>query len=69
MLNRRWFDVDVEDIAEYEQGLYSFLDSDPDGIAVMRTVRETGKLEDADADLLLKVIKAFTDRFLQAKKA
>ncbi|MBO5999817.1 MAG: F0F1 ATP synthase subunit alpha [Lachnospiraceae bacterium] len=62
-------DVDVEDIAEYEQGLYSFLDSDPDGIAVMRTVRETGKLEDADADLLLKVIKAFTDRFLQAKKA
>ena len=62
-------DVDVEDIAEYEQGLYSFLDSDPDGIAVMRTVRETGKLEDADADLLLKVIKAYTDRFLQAKTA
>jgi F-type H+-transporting ATPase subunit alpha len=58
-------DVKVKDIAEYEQGLYSRLDQDPDGAAAMRTIRETGAL-DANADAQLKAaLTAYTQEFIK----
>ena len=38
-------DVAVEDIQAYEEGLYTFLDSDAQGVAAMEGIRTTGKLE------------------------
>ena len=38
--------VQVDRIREYEAGLYTFLDTDPDGVAAMQEIRETGKLEE-----------------------
>ena len=37
--------VEVEDIQAYEEGLYTFLDSDAQGVAAMEGIRTTGKLE------------------------
>ena len=62
-------DVEVEDIAEYEAGLYSWLDTDAEGSAVMKAIRETGALDNDNADKLLQALKAYTDRFLKTKTA
>ena len=59
-------DVDVEKIGEYEQGMFSYLDQDPDGIEAMRAIRETGKLEEDTEKKLEDALKAFTDRFVKA---
>ena len=58
--------VKVADVAEYEKGLYEYLDTDASGAAVMETIRTTGKL-DADAEQALKsVLSAYTESFLKA---
>ncbi|HAB93325.1 MAG TPA: F0F1 ATP synthase subunit alpha, partial [Lachnospiraceae bacterium] len=58
-------DVQVGDIAEYEEGLYRRLDQDPDGAAAMRTIRETGAL-DANAETQLKAaLTAYTQEFIK----
>ena len=59
-------EVKVPDVAEYEKGLYEFLDSDAEGAAVMETIRTTGKLE-ADAEAQLQTALArYTASFVQA---
>ena len=58
--------VKVADVAEYEKGLYEYLDTDASGAAVMETIRTTGNL-DADAEQALKsVLSAYTESFLKA---
>ena len=58
-------DVGVKDIAEYEKGLYKYLDEDLDGSAAMRTIRETGALsEEAEAGLKA-AITAYTQEFIK----
>ena len=58
--------VKVTDVAEYEKGLYEYLDTDASGAAVMETIRTTGNL-DADAEKALKdVLTAYTESFLKA---
>ena len=58
--------VKVTDVAEYEKGLYEYLDTDASGAAVMETIRTTGNL-DADAEQALKsVLSAYTESFLKA---
>ena len=58
--------VRVADVAEYEKGLYEYLDTDASGAAVMETIRTTGNL-DADAEKALKdVLTAYTESFLKA---
>jgi F-type H+-transporting ATPase subunit alpha len=57
-------DVAVEDIAEYEAELSHYLDDNPDGAAVMNTIRESGKLEEETDNQLKAVLDAFTQRFL-----
>ena len=60
-------EVAVTDIAEYEAGLFEFLDTNPDGSDVMKTIRETGKLEAETEEKMKNVLKAYTDSFLSRK--
>ena len=56
--------VAVELVKEYEKGLYEYLDANAD--ALLRSIRETGKLEQADEDALNEVLTAYTDSFVRA---
>ena len=57
-------DVAVELVKEYEKGLYEHLDANADPL--LRSIRETGKLEQADEDALNEVLTAYTDSFVRA---
>ena len=59
--------VAVEDVHDYEMGLYSYLDADADGIAVMKEILETSKLEEATDEKLKKVLESYTEHFLSTK--
>ena len=60
-------DVAVEDIREYEEGLYAFLETNADGNAAMQAIRETGKLEEATENNLKSALEAYTKQFLSLK--
>ena len=60
--------VAVEDIRAYEAGLYTFLDTDPDGAAFMEAVRTSGKLEADTEEHLKKALETYTGKFLDQKK-
>ncbi|MBE5843908.1 MAG: F0F1 ATP synthase subunit alpha [Butyrivibrio sp.] len=67
VVNNLLTEVAPTDIAEYEAGLFDFLDTNPDGSAVMDTIRSTGNL-DADTEEKMKgVLKAYTDTFISRK--
>ena len=58
-------DVAVEDVKEYEQGLYEYMDSH--GEAVLTAIRDTGKLE-ADTEAALKAaLDEYTRQFLNTR--
>ncbi|MBO4415347.1 MAG: F0F1 ATP synthase subunit alpha [Lachnospiraceae bacterium] len=57
--------IPVESVHEYEQGLYTFLDSDPDGLAFMEEVRSTGKLEESTENSLKSALNTYTEKFLK----
>ena len=59
--------VEVGDVAEYEQELYLYLDKDVEGLEVMKTISTTGKLEEDTEAKLNSVLKAFTDEFVSRK--
>ena len=61
--------VAVTDIAEYEQGLYHYLDENPDGIAAMKEIRESGKLEADTEEKLKSALETYTQNFLKGKEA
>ena len=57
--------VEVKDVAEFEQGLYEYLDAN--AADLLRTVRETGNL-DADAEQTLKTaLETYTKNFLNTR--
>ena len=56
--------VAVELVKEYEKGLYEYLDANADPL--LRSIRETGKLEQADEDALNEALTAYTDGFVRA---
>ena len=60
-------DVRVEEVGVYEQDLYSFLERDPDGLAAMNAIRETGAWNDETEAHLKTAIEAFTKEFLAAR--
>ena len=60
-------DVEVHDIAEYEQGLYRRLDDDPDGAAAMRRIRETGALDEEAETALKAALTAYTQEFIKKR--
>ena len=59
--------VAVEDVKAYEAGLYTELDTDADGLAVMRSIRETGALNEETENALKAVLEAYTEKFLSAR--
>ena len=62
-------DVEVADIAEYQEQLNRRLTQDPDAIAVMKAIRETGALSKEDDEKLKSVLEGFTHSFVAAKGA
>jgi F-type H+-transporting ATPase subunit alpha len=69
VINNILIKVATSDVAEYEAGLYEFLDNDPSGIAAMRDIRETGKLEGDTETKLKQALDAYTDKFIKQKEA
>lgn len=59
--------VEVADIHEYEQGLYTFLDSDGNGLSAMEAIRNTGNLDEETEKKLKDALEDYTDRFLKTK--
>ena len=55
--------VDVKDVREYQEELYLFLDQDPQGAAVMESIRNTGDLTEQDRERLRKTLEDFTKKF------
>ena len=56
--------IKVPAVAEYEKGLYEYLDTDAAGASVMETIRTTGKLEDDVKEKLTKAIEECKSKFL-----
>ena len=56
--------VAVELVKEYEKGLYEYLDANADPL--LRSIRQTGKLEAADEEALNGHLTAYTDGFVRA---
>lgn len=61
--------VAVEDVKEYEAGLFTSLDNDAEGVAVMQKIRSSGKLEVETEEKLKKVLEQYTESFLDTKPA
>ncbi|MCQ2496125.1 MAG: F0F1 ATP synthase subunit alpha [Lachnospiraceae bacterium] len=62
-------DVEVSDIRDYEDGLYTFLDDNADGAAAMEAIRSTGKLESDTEEKIKSALEAYTKQFLSIKSA
>ena len=58
--------IKVPAVAEYERGLYEYLDADAAGASVMETIRTTGKLEKDAEEALKGVLSAYTESFIKA---
>lgn len=59
--------VEVTDVKAYESGLYVYLDTDPEGIAVMQTIRTTGELETKTETALRNVLEQYTRNYLDTR--
>ena len=59
--------VKVEDVSEYEAGLYTYLDADAAGLEVMQLISSTGKLEPETEEKLRHVLEAYTENFLNTR--
>ncbi len=59
--------IETEDVREYESGLFSYLDTDADGVAAMQEIRQTGKLEEATEEKLKKALDSYTEHFLSTR--
>ncbi len=58
-------DVAIEDVHEYEEGLYAWMDERASD--VLKTIRETGKLEEGTEEQLKSAVQAYTDDFVKRK--
>ena len=58
--------VKVPDVAEYEKGLYEYLDNNAAGAAVMETIRTTGNLDKDTEEQLKSMLTAYTESFVKA---
>ncbi len=61
--------VQPQDVAEYEQGLFTWLDSDPDGINAMGAIKDTGELSDSTVEALKATLETYTKQFLNNRNA
>ncbi len=60
-------EVPADQVAAYENGLYTALDQDSDGIAAMNAIRESGKLEGEAEEHLKVALEAYTKDFLMER--
>ncbi len=67
VINNILMKVETTDVAEYEAGLFSYLDTAPDGIAAMKAIRETGNLDKDTEDKLKTVLTDYTEQFVKKK--
>ena len=58
--------VKVPDVAEYEKGLYEYLDNSAEGAKVMETIRTTGNLDKDTEEALKGVLSTYTESFVKA---
>ena len=69
VVNNILLPIPVEDIREFEEDLYRFLDRDPDAVSVMEEIRKTGAYSE-DAEARLKAaLQRCTEEFLQRRQA
>ena len=59
--------VAVDDVHAFETGLYTHLDTDSEGAAVMQEIRITGKLEADTEEKLKQVLQSYTENFLNTR--
>ena len=68
VVNNILLPIPVEDIREFEEDLYRFLDRDPDAVSVMEEIRKTGAYSE-DAEARLKAaLQRCTEEFLQRRQ-
>jgi F-type H+-transporting ATPase subunit alpha len=60
-------EIAVTDIAEFEKGLFKFLDTDPKGAAAMDAIRTTGALSDETEANLRAALEDYKGIFLKTK--
>ena len=60
--------VDVAAVKAYEEGLYTFLDTDVDGTAAMEAIRTSKKLEADTEEKLKTAIERYTENFIETSK-
>jgi F-type H+-transporting ATPase subunit alpha len=60
-------EIAVTDIAEFEKGLFKFLDTDPKGAAAMEAIRTTGALSDETEANLRAALEDYKGIFLKTK--
>lgn len=68
VVNNILLPIPVEDIREFEEDLYRFLDRDSDAVSVMEEIRKTGAYSE-DAEARLKAaLQRCTEEFLQRRQ-
>ena len=60
-------EIEVADIAEYEQELYRYLDENPTAVDAMEAIRTTGQLQPETEEKIKAVLTEFTAKFKQSK--
>ncbi|WP_314855655.1 F0F1 ATP synthase subunit alpha [Stomatobaculum longum] len=68
VVNNLLTQIPVEEIREYEEDLYRFLDRDPDAVAVMEEIRKTGAYSEDGEARLKAALQRCTEEFLQRRQ-
>ena len=61
--------VAAEDVRAYEDGLYTWLDTDAEAAAVMQEISATGKLEADTEEKLKSALESYTENFINTRPA
>lgn len=61
--------VAAEDVRAYEDGLYTWLDTNAEGAAVMQEISATGKLEADTEEKLKSALESYTENFINTRPA
>ena len=59
--------VATEDVRSYETGLYTWIDSDPQGAAAMHEIRSTGALSAETEAKLKAALEQYTENFVNTR--
>lgn len=68
VVNNLLTQIPVEEIREYEEDLYRFLDRDPDAVSVMEEIRKTGAYSEGAEARLKAALQRCTEEFLQRRQ-